>query len=191
MAASLDTTISLVIRARQGDRGAIEQLASRYQSPLTRFAHGRMPAYARGLEETRGIVQRALMNTLDRLHTIDVTAAGSLLAYLRRVVLNLVRDQIRLARRRPMSSALSPDLVARDRDPLEQAIGHEIMDRYEAALLRLPADQQEAVIMKIEMDCNYREIAEALGRTSPEAARMLVRRALKALATLLKEPTIP
>lgn len=188
---ALDSTVTLVMRARQGDRPALELLAGRYQSALARFAHGRVPASARGLVDTCDVVQMAMTSTLARLHSIDVTPSGSLLAYLRRAVLNQVRDQIRRAQRRPTTVALSWDLVARDRDPLEHVISGETMQRYEAALASLPADQQEAFIMRIEMDCGYREIAEALGRPTAECARMLVRRAIRALAARLKGSATP
>lgn len=188
---ALDTTCNLVARARQGDRVALELIAGRYQSALARFAHGRVPASARGLVDTCDVVQMAVMNTLGRLDSIDVSLSGSLLAYLRRAVLNQVRDQIRRAQRRPVTDVLPPDLVARERDPLDHVISDETFERYESALARLPADQQEAFIMRIEMDCGYREIALALGRPTAEAARMLVRRAVQALAELLKESTAP
>ena len=188
---ALDTTITLVARARQGDRAALESIAGRYQSALARFAHGRVPAHARGLVDTCDVVQSAIMNTLTRLDSIDVTPTGSLLAYLRRAVLNLVRDQIRRAQRRPTAGAFPADLVAGDRDPLDDVIGRETLERYEWALTRLPADQQEAFLMRMEMDCGYREIAEALGRPTAESARSLVRRAVGALAELLKEPATP
>ena len=45
--------------------------------------------------------------------------------------------------------------------------------------------------MRIEMDCGFREIAQALGRPSAESARMLVRRAIQTLARLLKQPATP
>lgn len=188
---ALDTTCNLVARARQGDRVALELIAGRYQSALARFAHGRVPASARGLVDTCDVVQLAVMNTLGRLDSIDVSLSGSLLAYLRRAVLNQVRDQIRRAQRRPVTDVLPSDLVARERDPLDHVISDETFERYESALARLPADQQEAFIMRIEMDCGYREIALALGRPTAEAARMLVRRAVQALAELLKESTAP
>jgi DNA-directed RNA polymerase specialized sigma24 family protein len=38
------------------------------------------------------------------------------------------------------------------------------------------------------MGCSYQEIADALGRSSAEAARMLVRRAIRAVTAMLREP---
>lgn len=186
--AALDSTLTLISRAREGDRVALELIAERYQSALTRFAHGRMPAAARGMVDTDDIVQVAVVRTLGRLDTIDASLRGSLLAYLRRAVLNQIRDEIRRAQRRPLPEGVSVDLPALDRDPLQQLISREELERYDEALAQLPSDQQEAFMMRIEMDCGYREIAEALARPSAEAARMLVRRAIQTLARLLRRP---
>ena len=183
----LDSTLTLVARARAGDRVALELIADRYQAPLLRFAHGRMPASARGLVDTVDIVQVALVRTFARLEHIDATLPGSLLAYLRRAVLNQIRDEIRRARRRPAAAELDEQLPALDPDPLQAVISEEELDRYNLAILQLPADQQEAFLMRIEMDSGYREIADALGRPSAEAARMLVRRAIRAVAEALLE----
>lgn len=184
---ALDSTLALVTRAREGDRAALELIAQRYQSALTRFAHGRIPSSARGLVDTEDIVQLAVVRTLGRLDHLDFSIRGSLLAYLRRAVLNQVRDEIRRAQRRPRSGGPLAALHAPERDPLDTVISREALERYEAALAQLPADQQEAIIMRIEMDCSYRDIADALARPSAEAARMLVRRAIETLARLLKQ----
>jgi len=183
----LDSTLALVSRARRGDRAAHEQLADRYQAALLRFAHGRMPSAARGLVDTIDIVQTVMMRALARLDSIDTSLPGGMLAYLRRAVLNMIRDEIRRARRRPQVAALDERLPALDRDPLEAMISAEELARYNLAILQLPADQQEAFLMRIEMDCSYREIADALGRPTENAARMLVKRAIRAVTASLRD----
>ena len=72
-----------------------------------------------------------------------------------------------------------PDRAA---SPLEAAIGSETVERYEAALRRLSSEQREAIVARVEMDCSYQEVAQALGKPSPDAARMAVSRALLRLA---------
>jgi RNA polymerase sigma-70 factor (ECF subfamily) len=183
----LDSTLALVFRARGGDRVAREQIAARYQAALLRFAHGRMPIAARGMVDTVDLVQVAMMRTLERLDHIDTSLPGSLLAYLRKAVLNLIRDEIRRARRWPQRAELDEGLPAHDQDPLEAVISKQELERYNLALLQLPADQQEAFLMRIEMDCSHREIADALGRPSENAARMLVKRAIHAVAAVLRD----
>lgn len=181
------STLALVERAREGDRAALEQIAERYRADLTRFAHGRLPANARGLSDTADLVQVAIVRMLDRLDGFEPTFKGALLAYLRLAVLNQVRDEIRRARRRPAGQPLSPEMPSSAPDPLQQVIRDEERGRYDAALAALPVEQQRAFLMRLEMDCSYREIAEALGRPTEEAARSLVRRAIAAMAESLRQ----
>src|SRR5438552_2158922 len=68
---------------------------------------------------------------------------------------------------------------------VERAVGRETLERYEAALMELTADQREAAMLRLEFGLSYPEIAEAMGRASPNAARMLVVRALVHLAARL------
>ena len=185
---ALDSTLALVTRAREGDRKALELLAARYQAALLRFAHGRVPTAARGLVDTADVVQAALSRTIARLGSIDTSVPGSLLAYLRSAVLNQIRDEIARARRRPQTTELTDQLPALDKDPLETVISRQQYERYNLALLQLPADQQEAFLMRIEMGCSYQEIADALGRSTADAARLLVRRAIRAVTAMLREP---
>ena len=54
--------------------------------------------------------------------------------------------------------------------------------RYEEALKRLSPDEREVIVARIEMNLDYKEVAESLGRPSPDAARVAVGRALVRLA---------
>jgi len=184
---ALDSTLALVTRAREGDRAAFDRLAARYQPALLRFAHGRLPRSVRGFVDEVDIVQVVMMRVFARLDSIDTSMPGALLAYLRSSVLNQIFDESRRARRRPEFTELDDQLPSLDRDPLEEVISQQELQRYDLALLQLPADQHEAFLMRIEMDCGYREIADAMGRPSAEAARMLVRRAILAVAEALRE----
>ena len=69
---------------------------------------------------------------------------------------------------------------------LEQAIGQEAVERYEAALQRLKAEEREAIIARVEMGYSFEELAEALGKPTPDAARKTAHRALVRLAEEMK-----
>ena len=177
-----EATVELLNQARRGDAFALERLLERCMPPLRRWAHGRLPAPLRGPQETADLVQNAIAATLQRLDTFEVRHQGALQAYLRTAVLNQIRDLVRQQQRRPAMTEL-PDTVAnRDPSPLELAIGAENLDRYEAAVDRLPQADQEAIIGRLELQYTYEELAVVLGKPSPDAARMAVTRALKRLA---------
>jgi RNA polymerase sigma factor (sigma-70 family) len=181
------TTMDLVLRAREGDRLARERLAARFLSPLKRFAHGRLPAGARGVLDTDDLVQETIVRALNHIDSFEAERPGAFLAYLRRILLNQVLDEARRAKRRPGGTELPQDLKADGPSPLEEAIGREALKRYETALHRLKPEHHEAVVMRIEFGCSYAEIAEAIGSPSENAARVAISRALARLAELMRD----
>ena len=178
---SLESTALLLEQVRSGDPAARERLVARFLPLLRRWAHGRLPHYARSLADTDDLVQISLLRALDHVGGFEVRREGAFLAYLRRILLNSLRDEIRRAQRRPTDDIANFELAAPDRSLLEQQVGRETMEAYESALGRLTEPQQEAVIMRIEFGYSYPQIAEATAST-PNAARMLVARALVRLA---------
>jgi len=77
---------------------------------------------------------------------------------------------------------LDMDLAGDDPSPLQQAVGRETLDRYEAAMERLRPEEREAIVARIELGLSHAEVAEALGKPSAAAAHMAVSRALVSLA---------
>ena len=72
---------------------------------------------------------------------------------------------------------------------LEHAIGREATEEYEGALGRLRPEDREAIIARVEMGYSYEELARALGKPSPDAARKAAERALVRLAVEMKRAT--
>jgi RNA polymerase sigma factor (sigma-70 family) len=186
-ARAVDTTVDLLARLKGGDATARDQLVSRYLPVLRRWAHGRLPQYARGLVDTDDLVQVTLLRAVDHLGEFEPRHEGAFLAYLRRILINSVRDEIRRAMRRPGRETISENLPDELPSAVEQAIGREAMEAYEAALTALPEVQQEAVILRVEFGYSYPEIAAALDRPSANAVRMMVARALIQLAEVMHE----
>ncbi len=177
-----ESSFELLCRARGGDEGAVNLLIARYLPALRRWAHGRLPARARVVEETEDVVQESVIQAFSRLKGFEYRGSGALFAYLRQIVLNRIRYEIRRVDRRPSTQGLDSDAVDPSPSPLEAAIGSEAAARYEAALGRLRPEEREAVVGRLEMGCTYEELAQALGKPSPDAARMAVARALARLA---------
>ena len=186
-APGLESTAMLFAQVREGDSQARERLFTKYLPLLRRWAHGRLPQYARDLADTDDLVQVSLLRALNHIEEFEPRREGAFIAYLRRIVLNAVRDEIRRVVRRPNAVALSEDLPTQAPSLLEKAIGKEAVEAYEAALTALPEEKQEAVILRIEFGMSYPEIAEALGAPSANAARMMVVRATVQLAEALDE----
>ncbi len=172
----------LVRRARQGDTAALDDLCARYLPRLRRWAHGRLPGWARDGVDTQDLVQATLAQVVQHIDTFEPRHEGAFQAYVRQALLNKIRDQVRRGQRHPAPAELSLDQVASDPSPLEEAIGRQLLDRYEDALLRLKADDHEAIVARIEMGLSWAEVAELLGKNTAAAAQMAVTRALVRLA---------
>ncbi len=178
----IESTARLLERVRNGDPSARNDLVARYLPLLRRWSHGRLPRAARDMVDTDDLVQVALMKALNKIEGFVPRREGAFLAYLRTTVLNSVRDELRRMARRPGRESLDRDMTAPEPSLVERAIGKEMLEAYETALSALPEEHQEAVIMRVEFGCTYREIAEALGQPTANAARMTVSRALLRLA---------
>jgi len=179
---SWDSTLTLLTRARAGDRQALDDLFTRYLPSLQRWASGRLPRWARDMAETQDLVQETLLQTFKKIDGFEHRGEGAFQAYLRQAVMNRIRDEFRRAGRRPASESLSEDALDPGLSPLEAAIGVEAVEQYEAALQRLSAGDREMIIARVEMGLTYAEIADAFGKPSSDAARMTVGRALVRLA---------
>jgi RNA polymerase sigma factor (sigma-70 family) len=181
-----ESTFHLIQRARAGDQQALERLFALHLKPLQRWARGRLPKWARDLADTDDLVQDTLLQTFKRIEEFEPRRVGALQAYLRQAVLNRIRNELRRNGRQPHATDLDGIEVESVESPLEEAIGREAVERYEAALHRLSAEEREAIIARVEMGYSYEELAEALGKPTPDAARKAARRALVRLAEEMK-----
>ena len=62
-----EASLVLVLRAREGDEAALNDLMARYWPRLQRWAHGRLPRSARGALDTHDLVQDTLTNVVQHL----------------------------------------------------------------------------------------------------------------------------
>lgn len=180
-----ETTVALLERIRGGDARAREDLYRRFAPALRAWARGRLPAAARDRLDTDDLVQISLARSLERLREFEPRRDGAFLAYLRRILINVIRDEVRRVSRLPGREDLTEALPDGGPTPLDRALGRDLLDRYEEALEKLPEEDREAVILRVELGFSYPEVARAIGSPSPNAARMRIVRALMALAEVL------
>jgi len=178
------STLDLLNRARLGDEDALNELFKRNQGPLRRWARGRLPRWTRDLRDTEDLVQETLAQTLKHISSFEHRHEGALQAYMRQALINRVRDEVRRVNRYPAVGALddADQQAVQAASPLEEAIGTQALERYESALRRLRPEERELIQARVEMQQSYQQIATAHGKSSADAARMAVSRALVRLA---------
>jgi len=180
-----ESSVELIRRAQAGESEALSVLLERYLPDLRRWAHGRLPAFARDMADTHDLVQDAMKRTVVNFDRFEYRGEGALRAYLHQAVVNLVLDHIRRAGRRPHQVELDPRLSSHERSPLDRAISQQTFQRFETALASLSPEDQKAVRARLELGCSYDEVAVIAGKPSADAARVAVARAVKRIAHLM------
>jgi RNA polymerase sigma-70 factor, ECF subfamily len=181
-----DATIELLARARLGDRAALDQLFARHIPLLRAWASGRLPRWARDIADTSDLVQETVITALRNLDAFEPRGEGALQAYLRTAVVNRIRNEFRRAATHPQAVELDSGIADEATSPLEAAIGSQLLEDYESALMQLTPEDREAIVTRIELGLSYAEMAEAMGKPTANAARMAVARALVKLAEEMK-----
>lgn len=182
-----NTEQRLLDRVRQGSRSAAHLLFKRYASWLRRWAHGRLPQWARDGVDTSDLVQDALHRTFEQLPRIRSVHVTALRSYLRRTIQNRIGDQLRHATLRRYlalpneSIRLSDDAAAQ----YQQFLDNETWGRYLTGLEQLTPRQQRLIVGRLELGYSYRQMALVERLSTPDAARMAFRRALVRLSNVM------
>lgn len=177
-----ETSLRLLEMAKAGDELALNELLERYLPRMRRWASGRIPPAARAMMDTEDVVQDTLVRSLRHFDGFEIRGEGALQAYLRQSLRNHLTDAYRRFARRASDTEARSDIPAGGPSPLEEAVGAQALERYEAALLRLRPEDRELVILRIELCHSYAELAQILEKPSPDACRVAVSRALARLS---------
>ena len=185
-----DSEQRLVDRVRRGSESALGALFTRYASWLRRWAQGRLPVWARDGLDTSDLVQDALHGTLARVSTLRSAHAAALRSYLRRAVENRIGDYQRRAlfRRNQRGPSSEPPRLSDEAAPqLQQLLDKQTWKRYRAGLDRLTPRHRRMVVGRVECGYSFRQLALIERLSTPDAARMAFRRALKRLSVVMPD----
>jgi RNA polymerase sigma-70 factor, ECF subfamily len=154
-----------IAASRAGDVQAFNRLVIAYQDS----AYGLALRMLKDGDAAADATQDAFIAAFTRLHQFR---GGSFKAWLLRIVLNRVYDELRKSQRHPTDSleTLGGDedapvlqIPSRGPGPEEAALSAELMSCIEAGLLILPTDQRAAIVLVDVQGMSYEETAEATG----------------------------
>jgi RNA polymerase sigma-70 factor (ECF subfamily) len=115
----------------------------------------------------------------------DTADFSTFRVWLFRIARNVVANELRRDRRRPVSPLEAASLVPAPDDVVELAASREAGDAAWRAVGRLPEDRRRAVVLRFVNEMSTAEIAAILGR-SEGAVRFLLHRALRSVAEDLR-----
>ncbi len=110
---------------------------------------------------------------------------GSLKGYLATCVANRSRDYIRRKKRRQTAAISDAEqVVSNERSPVQLAIGSEELRELSHAMMELPYEQRETIVLRLHGEMRFRQIAE-LRSISIKTAQSRYRYGLDKLRSIL------
>lgn len=152
-----------------GEERAFAEVVRAHQAVVFRVAR----RYANSPDEAADLAQRTFLRALQafrRPFGRPALEADAVRAWLLRITLNLVKNQVRDARRWTAADGAALERLA---DPHSGALARleeaERRRRTRAAVLELPRRQREIVSLRIDAELPFAEIGRALGITENNA----------------------
>ncbi len=179
--ATAESAISdLLEAARSGDPDARQALCARCLPQLRSWARKCVRRDRCGIQDADDLVQITMLRVLDRIGTFQAYGNGGFVAYLRQILINEFRGELRRQRGRGEAVEFT-DCYTTDDDPvIDHLLDFERQQAFLAALSKLKPRQQRHIALRIEHGLSFREIAGEVGG-SADSARMIVTRAVRAM----------
>jgi RNA polymerase sigma-70 factor (ECF subfamily) len=190
MADANDPDAALMLRAKQGDRGAFEELVVRHQQAVINFIYRSVP----DLTEAEDLAQNTFVQVWKARQRYHVSAKFT--TWLFTIARNLTLNELRRRSRHEHDSIDAP-AGADEAQPARQfedrgstsaaedLLRNEIEQRVAEAVAELPENQRTAILLCQDEDVSYEEIAKVLG-CSLSATKSVIFRARETLKQRLK-----
>jgi len=195
-------TQRLVSLAKTGDELALEQLCKVYGERIRRIIRLRMSNALRSKLESMDLVQDAFIAALRGLEDFTYRNEGDFLRWLSTIAENRLRDNLKKlhANKRDIRKEMSlnnnrqsaQDSFVKMAGPVDTTTPSVIMsrqeelDKLEKALDKLKPEYKEVILLNKIEGLSSKELSDRLGK-APGAVRMLLSRAMIALASALED----
>ena len=190
MAPPVDSDAALMLRVKNGDLQAFEQLVQKYQHPIVNLAFRML----RDLDEAEDLAQNVFLRVFQSAARYQASAKFS--TWIFTIARRLCLNEIRRRARHPAQSLESTQPGDPDQAPRQypdgktfsppQAFLHgELAQKIEDALAQLPDKQRLAIVLCRQEELSYEEIARVL-RCSVPATKSLIHRGRESLKQKLK-----
>ena len=171
--------LDLLDRLKRGDEEAFDTLFREHRDMVLRVAY----RVTGELEAAKDISQEVFLRAHSSVRHFEGRSSFS--TWLYRMTFNAAVDQRRKRRFLPLVGRLFEKAVPKT-DPLNGLQQDERRERLRRAIPSLPAQQGQAVVLRVQEDLPYSRVAEVMG-IREDAARALVYQATKRLKKMLKE----
>lgn len=185
-----DPDAALMLRVKQGDNSAFEELVEKYKQPVMNLVYRTLP----DATEAEDLAQHVFLQVYKSAHRYEVSAKFT--TWLFTIARNLCLNEIRRRSRHPADS-LDETYADNDEQPIRQVedaktfsppdtmLQGELEEKIEEALAELPEKQRTAILMCRGDELSYEEMAKIL-ECSVSATKSLIHRGRETLKQKLK-----
>src|SRR5215471_15393956 len=189
-AAENDPDAALMLRVKQGDTDAFEQLVDKYKQPVLNVIYRML----HDATEAEDIAQTVFVQVYKSAARYEVASKFS--TWLFTIVRNLCLNEIRRRSRHPTDSMDATHPENEDQPwqqfedkkvagPTDTLLEGELEQKIDAALNELPENQRTAIILCRQDELSYEDIARVL-KCSVSATKSLIHRGRETLKQKLK-----
>lgn len=144
----------LIWKFKRGSREALRRIYDKHHGHLLKLA----VILTSNVDTAEDIVQEVFVNFVRSANRFSLT--GSLKSYLITSTLNCVRNKQRDNNRHRLQNLNEADQISSmTRQPDQWAVLSEHLERLSRAMMSLPYDQREVIILRIEENMTFRQIA--------------------------------
>ena len=185
-----DPDANLMLRVKQGDMVAFEELVNKHRQAVLNQLYRTLP----DATEAEDLAQHVFVQVFKSAHRYR--ASAKFRTWLFTIARNLCLNEIRRRSRHPAESLDQLHPVHEDqplrqfediktRSPPDQILESELVRKIAEAVSELPENQRTAIVLFREEEMAYEEIAKVLG-CSLSATKSLIHRARETLKQRLK-----
>ena len=174
-----DESAALMVRLRDGDESAFDQLVERWQSPLINFFYRSLSS----VEQAEDLTQMVFVRLYRAAAKYEPRAKFS--TYLFQIARRLLINEFRRSQRKPLES-WDPSEMNIFPSGADHQKYSEIEEAFEQCLKKLPENQRTAIILLKQQELSYQEIATVM-EANESAVKTWIFRARQFLKQELKD----
>jgi RNA polymerase sigma-70 factor (ECF subfamily) len=190
MSAEHDPDAALMLRVKQGDTAAFEQLVDKYKQPVMNVVYRML----RDATEAEDVAQNVFVQVYKSAGRYEVSSKFS--TWLFTIARNLCLNELRRRSRHPADSMDAAHPEQEDQpwqqfedkktfSPPDTLLHGELEEKIEEAMAELPENQRTAILLCRQDELSYEDIAKVL-QCSLSATKSLIHRGRETLKQKLK-----
>lgn len=190
MSAEQDPDAALMLRVKQGDTAAFEQLVEKYKQPVMNVVYRML----RDATEAEDVAQNVFVQVYKSASRYEVASKFS--TWLFTIARNLCLNELRRRSRHPAESMDAAHPEQEDQpwqqfedkktfSPPDKLLQGELEKKIDEALAELPENQRTAILLCRQDELSYEDIAKVL-QCSLSATKSLIHRGRETLKQKLK-----